>query len=205
MRANAGYKLLIVDEGMPAEAREAVAALAREHGWVLRCEAASFALAKPTDIVVAMAGSWLARPGVPRPRATLLLMDDREATSALPPPEPSELTALQRWPCSADDLLHAFQALLANERLTLDASTRLAMFRGQDARLTPKEYRILQILQAHQGHTVAREVLLAALHTWGQEFESNTLDVHVHRLRRKLPLADIRVERGYGYVLIPQD
>ncbi len=85
-------------------------------------------------------------------------------------------------------------------RRRLDSSVTSALKR--QAHLTPKECRILQTLMAHAGDAVAREVLEAMLHAWGHEFESNTLDVHVHRLRRKLPDAGIRAVRGYGYGLI---
>lgn len=51
------------------------------------------------------------------------------------------------------------------------------------------------------GRVLSREQIEARLYAWGEEVESNAVEVHVHHLRRKLAPALIRTVRGVGYVL----
>ena len=50
------------------------------------------------------------------------------------------------------------------------------------------------------GRVLSREQLEQNLYSWGQEVESNAIEVHVHHLRRKLGSALIRTVRGVGYM-----
>ncbi|MCE4536014.1 winged helix-turn-helix domain-containing protein [Pelomonas sp. P7] len=194
---------MLAVHGMPAEACALLRALAAARGWYVRCDERPAPRVQSGDVVVAMAAQWQAAPQRRRPRGLLLLApppgDDAQQLPELPGDVPG---AVLPWPCEASALLDQLLQLLAPAPLQLDAARRAVCHRGQTVRLTPKECRILQVLLAHAGQAVARETLEAELHAWGQEFESNTLDVHVHRLRHKLPDAGIRAVRGYGYVLI---
>ena len=51
------------------------------------------------------------------------------------------------------------------------------------------------------GRVLSREQLEERLYAWGEEVESNVLEVHIHHLRRKLAPGVIRTVRGVGYVL----
>jgi two-component system OmpR family response regulator/two-component system response regulator QseB len=51
------------------------------------------------------------------------------------------------------------------------------------------------------GRVLSREQLVERLYAWGEEIESNAIEVHVHHLRRKLAPEVIRTIRGVGYRL----
>jgi len=51
------------------------------------------------------------------------------------------------------------------------------------------------------GRVLSREQLEKHLYSWGQEVESNAIEVHVHHLRRKLGNSLIQTVRGVGYLL----
>jgi two-component system OmpR family response regulator/two-component system response regulator QseB len=63
---------------------------------------------------------------------------------------------------------------------------------------------VLQELMLIAGLVLSRYLLAARLYAWGEEVESNAVEVHVHHLRRKLAPEVIRTVRGVGYVL-PRD
>jgi len=201
--------LLLALHEMPMEATASVLALAKARGWTLRCEERVPPRAGIGEVLVAMAPVWAhlaaVRSGL-RPKGLCLLATGSADADA----DAAALMAndiadrVQAWPCDASVLLAHLLALMAPSVVHLDAASRTARYRGQLVHLTPKECRILEVLLSHAGEAVAREQLEATLHAWGQEFESNTLDVHVHRLRRKLPDAGIRAVRGYGYVVMAQ-
>jgi len=56
-------------------------------------------------------------------------------------------------------------------------------------------------LMLNAGRVLSREQLVERLYAWGEEIESNAIDVHVHHLRRKLAPEVIRTVRGVGYLL----
>ena len=57
--------------------------------------------------------------------------------------------------------------------------------------------------QLHAGRVLTREQLEQQIYRWGDEVESNAIEVHVHHLRRKLGAALIQTVRGVGY-LVPR-
>ena len=86
----------------------------------------------------------------------------------------------------------------------LDPATHTASFRGQPIELGPREFALLHALMLHAGHVLSREQLSQKLYAWGEEVESNAIEVHVHHLRRKLAPEIVRTVRGVGY-LMPRD
>ena len=68
--------------------------------------------------------------------------------------------------------------------------------------VTVKEYlMLLEALMAHPGRILSKAQLQEKLYDWGESLESNTLEVHVHHLRRKLRPTLIQTVRGIGYAI----
>ena len=67
--------------------------------------------------------------------------------------------------------------------------------------LSTREFDLLHALMLNAGRVLSREQLEQHLYSWGQEVESNAVEVHVHHLRRKLGAALIQTVRGVGYML----
>jgi len=92
--------------------------------------------------------------------------------------------------------------------LIVDHQARDAVVDGRPVKLTKREFELLAHLAANAGRVVTRDSLFE--HNWGFdiEFSSNSLDVHIYRLRKKIE-ADpdnpryIHTLRGYGYKLEP--
>lgn len=70
--------------------------------------------------------------------------------------------------------------------------------------LTPKEWALLRVLASRPGQVFTRERLQEALYQWDDSCDSNTLEVFISRLRRKLGSALIETVRGTGYRLVAQ-
>lgn len=87
--------------------------------------------------------------------------------------------------------------------LTLDTRNSRATVAGQALTLTSHEYRVLAYLMHHRGEVVSRGDLVE--HIYAQDFDrdSNTVEVFIARLRKKLPAGMIETVRGLGYRLGP--
>lgn len=85
--------------------------------------------------------------------------------------------------------------------LTLDTRSGRAMVDGQVVALTSHEYRVLAYLMHRRGEVVSRTDLVE--HIYAQDFDrdSNTVEVFIARLRKKLPAGTIETIRGLGYRL----
>ena len=93
------------------------------------------------------------------------------------------------------------QELLAVRDVRLDPAARRVMRGGTEVLLAAREFDLLQALMLNAGRVMSREQLEQHLYSWGQEVESNAVEVHVHHLRRKLGAPLIETVRGVGYVL----
>ncbi len=85
--------------------------------------------------------------------------------------------------------------------VVLDPAARSVRHRGKDVELKPREYDLLHELMLNAGRVLSRERLESRLYAWGEEVGSNTIEVHVHHLRRKLAPGLIRTIRGVGYMM----
>jgi len=92
-------------------------------------------------------------------------------------------------------------SILEAGELRLDPAAREVTFRGRAVELQPREFAMLQELMLNAGRVLSREQLVERLYAWGEEIESNAIEVHVHHLRRKLAPDLIRTVRGVGYLL----
>ncbi|MBV2263726.1 MAG: response regulator transcription factor [Thauera sp.] len=89
--------------------------------------------------------------------------------------------------------------------LVLDTRQGRATLDGQTLTLTSHEFRVLSYLMHHQGEAISRSDLVE--HIYAQDFDrdSNTVEVFIARLRKKLPPGMIETVRGLGYRLRAQD
>ncbi|MEM1106809.1 MAG: response regulator transcription factor [Pseudomonadota bacterium] len=96
---------------------------------------------------------------------------------------------------------HSAAALEAGG-LRVDTRSARASVHGEPIRLTAHEYRVLAYLMHHQGRVVSRTELVE--HIYDQEFDrdSNTIEVFIGRLRKKVGSDRIETERGLGYRLV---
>lgn len=92
-------------------------------------------------------------------------------------------------------------AVLQVGELRLDPAARQVSFRGAPVDLQAREFTMLQELMLNAGRVLSRDQLVERLYAWGEEIESNAIEVHVHHLRRKLAPSVIRTVRGVGYLM----
>jgi two-component system response regulator QseB len=95
------------------------------------------------------------------------------------------------------------QAIIEHDDVTLDPAMREVRRHGERVPLSPREFALLQALLEYPGRILSRAQLEERLYGWGEEVESNVVEVHVHTLRRKLGADFIRNVRGVGYRVAP--
>lgn len=93
------------------------------------------------------------------------------------------------------------QPLLEYRGIQLDPATQQVAYQGQPVVLSRKEFLLLHELLAQPGRVFTRDALEQILYGWGEEVESNALEVHIHHLRKKLFPELIRTVRGVGYLV----
>jgi two-component system response regulator QseB len=92
-------------------------------------------------------------------------------------------------------------SVLSAGGLALDTAARVATLDGQRLTLSPREVTLLEVLIATPDRVVIRARLEASTCGWHGDPESNSLEVHIHNLRRKLDRGRILTVRGVGYQL----
>ncbi|HEX4882839.1 MAG TPA: response regulator [Casimicrobiaceae bacterium] len=78
---------------------------------------------------------------------------------------------------------------------------RAATWQGEPVDLTAREAMLLELFLANPGRVLSRQQIHDKLYGWGEELESNALEVYVHHLRRKFSPRIVRTVRGVGYAL----
>lgn len=91
--------------------------------------------------------------------------------------------------------------LLTHGDLTLDPASHLVTFKEENITLPRREFALLHILLENEGRVLSREHLTQSLYGWGEEVDSNALEVHIHNLRKKFGQTFIRTIRGIGYMI----
>jgi two-component system OmpR family response regulator len=97
---------------------------------------------------------------------------------------------------------HATNELVCGP-VTLDTRSSRVSVNGNPVRLTSHEYRLLAYLMHHNGRVVSRTELVEHLYDQDFDRDSNTIEVFVGRLRKKLGIDIIQTVRGLGYMLSP--
>jgi DNA-binding response OmpR family regulator len=120
-------------------------------------------------------------------------------------------------PFSPNELVARIRALMRRTRrvepeetrltlgtLTVDLSTHTVSDSGKEVKLTAKEFLLLRYFLKHRGRVLSRDLLLGDV--WGYRYTggTRTVDVHVRRLREKLPLLTDRLVtvKQFGYKLV---
>lgn len=94
------------------------------------------------------------------------------------------------------------QAVWQHGELAYDPAAKAVHWRGAPVALTGRELAVLEALLAQPQRVLSRSHLLEKLYDWsGAEPESNSLEVHIHHLRRKIDPGIVRTVRGVGYAL----
>lgn len=115
-------------------------------------------------------------------------------------------------PFDLDELMARIRALLRRRvartqseiehgSLRLNLATHEATFANAPLRLSAREFSLLRVLLDAPGTVFSKAQLEEKLYGWNEEIESNTIDVYIHHLRKKLGAGFIRNVRGVGYKL----
>ena len=115
-------------------------------------------------------------------------------------------------PTDLDELAARLRALVRRSKgepapvlqigqVVLDPAARMVTLDGQAMDLPPREFALLQELMLNAGRVLSREQLEERMYKWGDEVESNAVEVHVHHLRRKLGAQVVKTIRGVGYMM----
>lgn len=83
----------------------------------------------------------------------------------------------------------------------LEPEARVARLNGTPVEITAREWAVLDVLLRRPNSTVTKEAIEESLYAFGSEIDSNAIEVHVSRIRRKLGRDFIRTVRGLGYSL----
>jgi len=115
-------------------------------------------------------------------------------------------------PFSLDELGARMRALLRRDvarednvlrhgDLALDTATHAVTKNGRLVELSAREFSLLAALLERPGAAFSKAQLEERIYRWGDEVESNAVEVHIHNLRKKLGSETIRTLRGVGYAL----
>jgi two-component system OmpR family response regulator/two-component system response regulator QseB len=85
--------------------------------------------------------------------------------------------------------------------LRLDPASRQVWLGDKGVELSAREYDVLLIFMRHAGRVLTRAQIEQHLYQWGTEVSSNTVEVHIYNLRKKLRADVIETLRGVGYIL----
>lgn len=85
--------------------------------------------------------------------------------------------------------------------VVLDTLTHRVSVNGNSLDLPRREYMLLKVLMENPGRVQSRESLESKLYGWGEELSSNSIEVHIHHLRKKIPADFIKTIRGVGYTV----
>ena len=210
-----------------------IAHYVQKSGWLAHIapsgdEALAHARKQPVDVAILD----VMLPGISGLEVCRLLRADR-ATATLPiimvtarAEETDRIMGLEigaddyiSKPFSPNELMARIRALMRRTRrvepadttltlgpLTVDPSTHTISDGGKDVKLTAKEFMLLRYFLQHRGRVLSRDLLLSDV--WGYRYTggTRTVDVHVRRLREKLPVLTDRLVtvKQFGYKLVDE-
>ncbi len=97
-------------------------------------------------------------------------------------------------------------AVIGCAGLSLDTTARRVLNKGEAVELTGREYALLELLVLRAGHVVSKQQIAESLCEWGEEISPGAIEIHIHRVRKKIDGAGValRTLRGFGYLLETQ-
>lgn len=115
-------------------------------------------------------------------------------------------------PFEFDELCARLRALTRRKRgsssetvryknICIDTASHTVTYNDDDVTLSRREFTLLIELISNQGRVLSRRNLEQKLYSWGDEIESNTIEVYIHHLRKKLYNELIKTVRGIGYII----
>jgi len=228
MTATPRMKILVAEDD--PDIADLIVRYLRKQGWTAHVasagdEALAFARREPVDLVVLD----VMLPGLSGLEVCRALRDDK-ATAATPiimvtarAEETDRIVGLDigaddylAKPFSPNELVARVRALLRRAKradtpvttlslgpIVMDLARHTVSDAGRDVKLTAKEFLLLQYLLEHPGRVLSRDLLLGDV--WGYRYTggTRTVDVHVRRLREKLPLLvdSLVTVKQFGYKL----
>lgn len=93
------------------------------------------------------------------------------------------------------------ESVLEAGDLRLNLTSRQVFLANQMVELSLREFEVLQIFMLNMGRVLSRQQIEQHLYQWGTEVSSNTVEVHIYHLRKKLRADVIETIRGVGYIL----
>ena len=91
--------------------------------------------------------------------------------------------------------------VIEHENITVDPASHTVTQDDKPVDISPREFTILLLLLENKNKVLSRSRLEEGLYAWNDEVESNTVEVHIHHLRKKLGAKLIRTIRGVGYII----
>ena len=85
--------------------------------------------------------------------------------------------------------------------VVLDTLSYEVSVKGNMIEITRREFMLLKALMEYPGQVLSRDKLESRLYGWGEELSSNSIEVHIHNLRKKVPSGFIKTIRGIGYTI----
>lgn len=87
------------------------------------------------------------------------------------------------------------------KNIKLDPACHSVHFNGEKVKLSRREFSLLLKFLENTGRVISREQLMQSIYGWGDDIDSNALEVHIHNLRKKFGSDLIRTIRGVGYMI----
>ena len=101
---------------------------------------------------------------------------------------------IRRSAGSADDIITV-------RDVSMSIHSHKVSIAAEEINLTPNEFKILQYLITNAGRVLSKTQILQNMHGWDESAGLNSIEVHIHNLRKKMPKGTIENIRGVGYII----
>jgi len=92
-------------------------------------------------------------------------------------------------------------SIITHNDVAIDTQAHTISVSNLEQNFSRREYMIVKTLLENIGRIQSKEQLETQLYEWGEEISSNTIEVHISNIRKKLPTNYIKTVRGVGYVV----